>query len=313
MSRPLVVTVLMGLLVLFASISTASARPPSNVGQDEFFVVCQPTHSAAVDPILYPGVAVMSHQHQFFGNSSTNENSTGESLRAAGPSACRETDDRSGYWIPQPYLNGEPLTPDHVSVYYSNWPGTSPAVAPLKADTQLIAGKSTATAPLPTWQVRWSCGNVPGRTAPASTVPYNCDNGPKGDFGPDKGFDGLVGSVFFPACWNGNPVMRTQGASPSLVYYSARTGACPTTHPKKVVRLSVRVHFGVFNVVSGGTVNLTFAGMDMNADGSMTMRSDRPYYTFHADFMNGWIQTRLVSLVKTCLNAAGDQHCSSVR
>lgn len=302
---------------------TASATPPSNVGQDEFFVVCQTSHAAPVDPILYPGNTMMSHLHQFFGNRGTNENSTPTTLRAAGTtSTCRTQDDRSAYWVPHAYLDGQLLPATHVSAYYTNWPkpstGDSPKVTAFPFDTQMIAGNSKATAPLPTWQVRWSCGNANGVTAPAAATPYNCNPGTpssKGDFSAAKGFDGLVASVFFPACrQDAATVVTTQGTTPTVKYYDQVSGLCPTGYTVKLVRLSVRIHYGVFDVVDNatGAIRLTLAGMVMNPDGTMTYVTDRPYYTIHADFMSGWNQTRLTNLVATCLNAAGHQSCSSI-
>jgi hypothetical protein len=299
-------------LALVASIARADAAPPSNVGQVEFFVVCPYSHSRTADPILFPAPGTnMSHMHAFLGNTTTSPASTSTSLRAG--ATCRSTsDDRSAYWVPQPYLDGKPLNPDHISAYYSNWPkqGTvdSPSVSAFPADAQLIGGDARATAPLPTWKVRWSCGNANGVTAPAASKPYNCSS----QFGASKGFDGLVASIFMPACWNGVSPARTNGPGATVVYYDAVTGQCPAGYGVKLVRLSVRVHFGVFDVVRpDGSIRLTFAGMDMLTDGSMRFVATHPYWTLHADFMNGWNQTRLAGLVATCLNAGGDQDCSN--
>lgn len=288
-------------------VPSALATPPSNVGQDEFFVVCQFAKNGTFDPIVFPGQNPAGHEHSFFGSTSIDQNSTGASLAATAGSTCRETDDRSGYWAPRPALDGVPFNPLHVSAYYVNWPkpstGDSPAVTAFPAGTTMIAGNKNATVAEPTWKVRYSCGNANGVTSPASNIPYDCNPGQptsKGDFSAAKGFDGEIVSVFFPACWNGQTPVTNQGTSPSVVYYDAGTGLCPTGFGIKLVRLSERIHLGVFDVRdAAGGVRLSF--------------SSGSYLTIHTDFMNGWIQTRLNSLVSTCLNAAGHQSCSSVQ
>ncbi len=280
----------------------ASATPPSNVGQDEFFVVCQFGQNGTFDPIVFPGVNPAGHEHTFFGSTTINESSTGASLAATPGSTCRETDDRSGYWMPRPSLDGVPFDPLHVSAYYVNWPGTSPSVTAFPAGTQMIAGDKNATVALPTWKVRYSCGNANGVTSPASNIPYDCNPGQptsKGDFSAARGFDGAIVSVFFPACWSGQNPVTTEGATPTVKYYDAASGLCPTGYGIKLVRLSERIHLGVFDVRdAAGGVRLSFSSGD--------------YKTIHVDFMNGWIQSRLNTLVANCLNAAGSQSCSSV-
>lgn len=164
----------------------------------------------------------------------------------------------------------------------------------------MIAGDKNATSPLPVWKVRYSCGNDHGVTSPASNIPYDCDPGQptsKGNFSAANGFDGTVVSIFFPACWNGVIPATTQGAAPSVVYYVGPS--CPSTHPKKLVRLSERIHLGVFDTRDDtGGVRLSY--------------SSGSYMTVHVDFMNGWAPGVLAGLVQTCLNAAGDQHCSEL-
>ncbi len=71
-------------------------------GGGGFTVQCDFSHSASVDPIVMPGHAAMSHLHEFFGNTTTNENSTGASL-LAGSTTCSDSNNLSAYWVPALY------------------------------------------------------------------------------------------------------------------------------------------------------------------------------------------------------------------
>jgi hypothetical protein len=54
-------------------------------GRDTSFVVrCDFSHRKQVEPIVSPGVKKSFHMHDFFGNTTTNRNSTLESLQAGG-------------------------------------------------------------------------------------------------------------------------------------------------------------------------------------------------------------------------------------
>ena len=92
-----------GALVLSAV--PAQALPGDNGARDGgggFVVDCAFSHSGTVDPIVMPGHTGMSHLHEFFGNTTTNENSTGATL-LAGSTTCSDSNDRSAYWVPAPH------------------------------------------------------------------------------------------------------------------------------------------------------------------------------------------------------------------
>lgn len=83
------------ILITLASLlnvpALASAEP-------RFQVRCTSTHVARVDPIVAPGHR-SEHDHEFFGNRSTNKNSTYRSMRR-GATRCSTEDDTAGYWTP---------------------------------------------------------------------------------------------------------------------------------------------------------------------------------------------------------------------
>src|SRR5918993_1260869 len=64
-----------------------------------FVVSCGFSHQKQVDPIADYGKNPSFHLHDFFGNTTTNENSTYDTLRAGG-TTCDDPKDKAAYWIP---------------------------------------------------------------------------------------------------------------------------------------------------------------------------------------------------------------------
>lgn len=62
----------------------------------EFRANCRSSHRAGNDPIVFPGQTGASHIHEFFGNRTTNANSTVETLRA-GATTCDPLADKAAY------------------------------------------------------------------------------------------------------------------------------------------------------------------------------------------------------------------------
>ena len=80
-----------------------------------FRTVCDFSHMAFDDPIVYPGQPGRSHLHAFFGNTGTDGNSTAESIAGSGNSTCRGgTVNRTAYWAPAiiDTRDGTPVKPE---------------------------------------------------------------------------------------------------------------------------------------------------------------------------------------------------------
>jgi hypothetical protein len=90
MRKLLAALVLVGALLL--PVPAAQAATP------RFQIRCESSHLAQEDPIVAPGV-LSAHLHEFFGNTTTNANSTYESMRAGG-TTCSTATDTAGYWVP---------------------------------------------------------------------------------------------------------------------------------------------------------------------------------------------------------------------
>ena len=104
------------LALALGSLSTdASAEP-------RFQVRCRPTRVARVDPIVAPGQR-SEHQHEFFGNRSTNKDSTYRSMRR-GSTNCSTKADTAGYWAPTLFRPDDTrVKATSLLIYYRGEPG----------------------------------------------------------------------------------------------------------------------------------------------------------------------------------------------
>ena len=224
-----------------------------------FRVECATGQVAAVDPIVMPGHAGMSHFHQFFGNRALDENSTAASLRAIPATSCRNRSDSSGYWVPTLINNGTMVSPTGVEIIYRK--SVSAPVVAHPAGLMLIAGSSKATTAQATSIVSWSCT---GSNSPGSTAPSACRNRQQ-----------LVATIRFPDCWDGKNLDSADHKS--HVSY-ASNGVC-AAGTVALPQIEMRVIYPRQATVS--TLSL--------ASGSI--------FSMHADFFNGWDQRRFAGMV----------------
>lgn len=254
---------------LIAPVSTAAAEPRAAAGQplhDGIFrSTCLPSHVASDDPIVHPGDAGASHQHEFFGNVTTNADSTYRTLRA-GATTCRIAADTAAYWVPSLYADGQRVAPLKVNAYYLRGRGRGRTAA-FPAGLKVIAGNGEATAQQSVTITGWKCSGV--QATSLSADPIACPAGSN---------EVLV--IRFPDCWNGKDLDSADHRS-HMAYRVA--GACPAGYPVRVPRLSLNVHYDLPSVD-----DLTLAS------GSI--------YSSHADFFNAWNQAVLARLVRANLN-----------
>jgi hypothetical protein len=255
------------LLVPVATIA-AEPRPAAPAGplHDGIFLsVCRQSHVASDDPIVHPGVPGASHQHEFFGNVTTDADSTYRTLRA-GATTCRISADTAAYWVPSVFADGQRVAPIRVNAYYLAGRGRG-RIAAFPAGLKMIAGNGEATAPQSLAITGWKCSGI--QDARLSTDPKAC---------PTGSHDVLV--IRFPDCWNGKD-LDSANHKGHMAYRVG--GACPTGYPIRVPRLSLNFHYDL-----PSTTGLTLAS------GSI--------YSAHADFFNAWNQTALARLVRFNLN-----------
>jgi hypothetical protein len=239
-------------------------------GGGYFAVACGFSHRNQDDPIVYPGERGRSHDHTYFGNLSTDADSTPASLRRAGRTTCRLRADTAAYWAPTLFLDGRAVEPLGAVVYYVR--RTFDAVDPFPAGLRVIAGNAAAPAAQSRRVTYWSCGGRGGAVR-SSTVP-TCAGG--------KG-SGLRLHVNFPDCWDG---MRLDSADHRSHMAYSEDGECPLSHPVETPAISLVVYYGI---AGDGDVELASGGQ----------------HSGHADFVNAWDQRTLAALVDRYLNQSG--------
>jgi hypothetical protein len=224
-----------------------------------FRIECATGQVAAVDPIVMPGHAGMTHFHQFFGNRALDENSTAASLRAEPATSCRNRSDSSGYWVPTLINDGTMVRPTGVEIIYRK--SVSAPIVAHPAGLMLIAGSSKATTAQATSIVSWSCT---GSNSPGSAAPSACRNRQQ-----------LVATIRFPECWDGKNLDSADHKS--HVSY-ASNGVC-AADTVALPQIEMRVIYPRIANVSTRSLS----------SGSI--------FSMHADFFNGWDQRRFAGMV----------------
>jgi hypothetical protein len=244
-------------------------KPTAEAGEGErgvFVERCHFSHSAADDPIVHPGRPGASHQHDFFGNTTTNAGSTLEALRA-GPTTCLTPEDASGYWVPALYQNGAVVPPLTAAIYYRTGRSGDPtAVQPFPPGFRMVAGDPSAVAQQTPGIATWKCRGGLGRSETPLACPAHAP---------------LVMAVRFPECWDGASIDSPDHKS-HVAY--ARGGRCPASHPVPVPALTMNVRYPIAG--DPGEIRL--------ASGSA--------YSGHADFFNAWDQSVLAQRIEECLH-----------
>ena len=266
---------------------------------NNFYANCRFSHTNNDDPIVHPRQDVKSHAHTYFGNESTDANSTLASLRRAA-TTCKPTADRAAYWIPTLYQGEREVRPAKGQFYF-NLRGYD-EMAAFPAGLKVVAGNSSATKPQSTRVVYWACAaNETLRSAPLLRPPKSCTNvsttlrksvfkrcatcPPEQVPLPKHVKLYLELHVNFPDCWDGKHLDSPDHQS-HMAY--SRAYVCPASHPVKVplIRLNVR-----YPITGGKGVYLSSGGV----------------LTGHADFFNAWDEAFLKRLVDICFH---DRPCN---
>jgi hypothetical protein len=290
-----------GALMLWKApvVSAQAVEDPTGAN---FVVSCGFSHEKQVDPIVDPGpsgtnpdgtpLTPAHHMHHFFGNTTTDSDSTLESLRAAASrpdhgTTCEQKPgqtfgDTAAYWIPTVSWTDSsgttgPINATQTFFYYklggkSRNVDVNPHPPGLKIVT--IQGKN----------VEWRCANGNWSRTP----PKQCSNGK------------LVVRIKFPDCLqvdaNKQPLLDTDPNDPNAIPHRSHmvdsvvqdngVKKCPSTHPYPVPMLQTNFTFPI--PTTRGTVKL----------------SSGEYSTMHTDFFNAWQEGTLEDLVARCINDA---------
>jgi hypothetical protein len=278
----------LGLILLFGAVGLplkrASALPQ---GQAVWSVKCEVSHRAPNDPIVFPTQAGRSHMHDFFGNVSTNADSSTASLVRAGSSCLKGMDavDRAAYWTPS-LLQGNAVVAgvpgeQRIDAYYAVLDKRTP-VRSIPFGLRMVAGDAKATRPQPLDIVHYNCLRFPSGgqvTKPSAAIP-TC---PGGSY--------LSAKITFPGCWDGKSLDSPDHKS--HMAYPVR-GACPASHPVGLPSVGIRVRWKTVRGVPSSQLSLSSGGQ----------------FSLHADFWNVWNPAAMEWLVSHCLNQT--QNCTDI-
>ncbi len=292
-----------------------ASAAPDNVGAFRF--ICNPSHEAYDDPIVYPGMIGASHLHQFFGNTLANGKSTYESLRTTGASTCNSPLNRSAYWIPA-MMNGKGkvVKPDYVSIYYKRMPKTDPncqkqgkACVDIPRGLRFVFGKTMTGSGTGGYfncdSKDWS-KKAPGtNSAHYTTIIEAAKNCPFAD-GTTYANNRLGLVINAPDCWDGvnldSPDHRSHmafGGYGSWGYYK-----CPDTHPYVIPTFTLGAWYTVdqdlyTDIKADGTWNGTQNGWHLSSD---EMNKVEPGKTVHADWFGAWDDGVMDMWHKNCID-----------
>ena len=265
--------------------------------QGEFVSNISFSHRATVDPIVSPGNARFMHAHDFFANTSTNENSTVSSLLAVGSTAAQPTNNFSTYWTPSLINEGTDgrgggwsyVTPEASSIaYYSVLQPNDPnLLVNMPTGLKMITGSAKPDQRQSRAQVFW---NYIGESA-------SYDHIPLGDEWRDLPLQAVV---LFQDHWNGNQLDSSDHKS-HLSY-----GSESDAHPLLIPQLQLQIHYGRIDnnlhLVSSDYMNLPAAGSELDrrllqaSDVDLSFRNGddgfAPGWSLHADHIHlPWEET----------------------
>ena len=174
-------------VALLAALASAPATSAASVDHGASFAVrCDFSHRAQVDPIVSPG-GTSAHMHDFFGNTTTNADSTYQTM-PTGTTTCSRPEDTGGYWIPtvswKDKRGTHTLTATRGVFYYRAGAKNYRTVQPFAKDLRIIADKDFNGA-----GVRWYCGGGSNDDKAGSAIP------------PTRCSVGMLGPrITFPDC-----------------------------------------------------------------------------------------------------------------
>ena len=287
--------------------SGTGAIPPSGAPDvvGSFRFLCNVSHLAYDDPILYPGQPGKSHLHQFFGNTLADANSTYASLRTTGDSTCGNALNRSAYWTPA-MLDGKGgvVKPDYIMIYYKRRPSTDPycqkmgvACVNIPRGLRYVFGYDMLnTAAAPTGAAYFNCDGpsaVAGHYPDIVAAAANCPVGNR-----------LGAVIMAPDCWDGknldSPDHRSHVAYAS--YGDWGYLKCDAAHPYVLPQFFM----GVWYTVDG---NLDRSGSWSPSTSTWHLSSDempgmmmRPGSTFHSDWFGAWDDNILAQWSSNCID-----------
>ncbi|KEI38605.1 uncharacterized protein L969DRAFT_62718 [Mixia osmundae IAM 14324] len=259
------------------------------------------------DPIVSPG-KVASHVHTIQGGSNFGLSANFGSLRQSKCTSCLVTQDMSNYWVPSLYFqfaNGTfqdvPQVGGMLVYYLQRRANDSEQLFAFPDGFSMVAGTPSLRSYADTLEQRaisFVClAYTAGKSYPQTSFipPYDCP-------------DGLRAQVFFPSCWDGINANSSDHKSHMAYPDGMDNGACPSTHPVRLVSLFYETTFSVTAFTSLRTQARNATQPFVFSTGDVTG------YGFHGDFLNGWDKTVLQTAVSNCNASSGViEECSAFK
>jgi hypothetical protein len=260
---------------------------------------CVYSHSNTGDPIVRPS-ADMAHMHEFFGNDTTDQNSTVESLQQDSPYLqskpsklqCNRETTKSAYWVPRITWNNKVVKPIRSGIYYATRTGLPPEGTTTTPYGFKVIAKSPAAvaggqAPEGSQaKLYWHCNKLlsaresmtQGNPNPPTSCPVDTNFGV-----PTLGV-----TVLFPQCWDGQGVNTNFAGGANMRHAITNESgglSCPSGFPKYVPQLAMFIDYNLPS--KAGPLKV------LGPDGM----AEAPNH-FHADFFDS---ENLESLVQKCI------------
>ncbi|MFI5838790.1 DUF1996 domain-containing protein [Catenuloplanes sp. NPDC051500] len=256
--------------------ATVPQAPPAGRGRNpEFNATCTYSHSGQNDPIVFPGMPGASHMHSFFGNRSTNANTTTDSLFQLTDTTCNPVEDHSAYWMPTLTVDGKAVESNMFIVYYGSLMADTTKTLPMPNGLRMLQGDSKKQVATPVGAVNQfycSGGPLDGRARSAD-----------GNF-PICGDGGTVHfTMRFADCWDGKNL-----DSPNHKDHvtNGANNTCPPSHPVRIPAVTLSIYFPT----AGGTDMKLSSGLasSMHADG---------FFVWDVDAMNKRVKNCVIQAV----------------
>lgn len=237
--------------------------------------------SQRLDPALFPG-QVSPHMHDFDGGNALTADVSYESLQGSECTTARIKPDKSLYWRPSLYWNGNgtglyPVPNSFLKIYYKfgdNNGQKAKDISEFPEDFAMLAGDPFRRSPDEKNEpgIDWTCIGKDYSRITAKGFPTgftSCEQG-------------LTTQLTFPACWSGEK-LDPKNPSAHMAYPSGGglgVEACPEGF-RKARFPSIFIEFW-WDVKA-------FDGQYSENDSPWVLaQGDDTGYGFHADFRNGW-------------------------
>jgi hypothetical protein len=257
---------------------------------------CWYSHSNTGDPIALPD-SNSNHMHEYFGNDTTDQNSTAQSLQQdsaylqSDPSKlqCNRNTNKSSYWVPRITWNNKEVIPTRSGVYYATRTGLPPektTTTPFgfkqiaRSQAAVTEGQAPAGSEA---QLYWHCHKeltadqsiASGTPEPPTSCPVD-----------KSGVPTLGVTVLFPQCWDGQAFDVKGGANMRhAIKDSSGALSCPSGFPQHIPQLAMFINY-----------NLPSTNGPLKVLGHNGVAEDPDH--FHADYFNS---EDLESLVQKCI------------